>query len=88
MDDKYMYLQLLTKGGPIIHHGDVCRFPVDMAGLVDPLQWKRLDSALEIMLALKDGHRLLDCGMPIDEYEAYMEKLKEEHVRKRCKVKS
>ena len=75
--EKHRYLQLVDDGGPIIHKRDVCRF-TNGAISVDPKVWKEIETPLELLLALKDGHRLLEGGMPVDEYDAYMEKLKKE----------
>lgn len=72
---KYIYLQLLSKGGPIIHHGDVCRFTNVIQGGFFPEEWKEIKDPIELLIALK-GHRLLEGGMLIDEYEAFMEKIK------------
>jgi hypothetical protein len=72
--EKYIYLRSTAgrlDSGTIIKRGDVCRF--------DRLQhwpkdcWEEIKTPVELLTALKT-HRLLVCGMPINEYYAYMAK--------------
>jgi hypothetical protein len=43
----------------------------------DKTQWKEITSRLDLLIALR-GHRLLEGGMPVAEYDAFMEKLDKE----------
>jgi hypothetical protein len=87
--EKYIYLQNISgKDGPLIKNGDVCRFNKPMTGWYPKEYWRELTTNVDVLAALK-GHRLLHGGMPVAEYDAFMEKLeREEHDRKSCKVKS
>jgi len=74
--EKYIYLQNISgKDGPLIKNGDVCRFDKPMPGWYQKDYWRELTTNVDVLAALK-GHRLLQGGMPVEEYDAFMEKLR------------